>query len=78
MDDEAGLAMASELFRLSKATGTRPSALVSSGMGRREALGFDLAVMRAHEAHRRLRWGSVVSQASDGLGAAIQLIYEDL
>ena len=74
---EKGSAVAWELWRLAKATGTRPCVLMGRTLSSRDALAFDLTVMRAHDVHRRMRLGLAVQQSSDGLGAALQRIYED-
>jgi hypothetical protein len=46
----------------------------------REALAFDLTVMRGHDKARDLRFGLTMQRLSpeDRLGAAIQMIYEAL
>jgi hypothetical protein len=50
---DEGRAAAWELWRLAKATGTRPSALLNRKLHPRAELAFDLTVMRGHDRFRR-------------------------
>ena len=85
MRDEAGLLMASELWRLAQVPPqSRPHQLMQLDLSEREALAYDLTVMRAHDKAREVRWNLTMQAAAtdDPTGmvrtiSGIRLVYED-
>lgn len=66
------------MWRLAKATGTRPHELLGRRLSSREALGFDLTVMRGYDKFRQMRFGLAAQQAAAGDDLGIGRIYQAL